>query len=148
MTDWSLDRPSFIMKPFHPREILRKTSCEIYQTYICTTLDSGVFTCIPNLYEHSLGRRECVQSAMKNEFPIVRTQNKVRWILTVTLTDILKSWVFKILQQTATRLIVRCYSGLTWKITVRGVNNCLNYCEICIIYTHFTNVAAGHLIQI
>jgi hypothetical protein len=63
MIDCSLGRPSFITKPFHPKEILRKTLCEIYYTFFFTTLDSGVF--IPNLYEHSLGRRECVQSAIK-----------------------------------------------------------------------------------
>ena len=33
------------------------------------------------------------------------------------------------------------------KITVRGMNNCLNYREIFIIYAHFTDVTADHLIQ-
>ena len=33
------------------------------------------------------------------------------------------------------------------KITVSVIPNCLNYCEIFIVYTIFTNVAAGRIIQ-
>jgi hypothetical protein len=33
------------------------------------------------------------------------------------------------------------------KITISGISNCLNYCEIFIVYTQFTNVSTGRVIQ-
>ena len=33
------------------------------------------------------------------------------------------------------------------KIAISGIHNCLNYCEIFIVYKRFTNVAAGRVIQ-
>jgi len=33
------------------------------------------------------------------------------------------------------------------KITVSVIPNCLNYCEVFVVYTQFTNVAAGCVIQ-
>jgi hypothetical protein len=42
------------------------------------------------------------------------------------------------------------YSGSSdapGKITLTGTPDCLNYCEIFIIYTLFTNVAAGRINQ-
>lgn len=33
------------------------------------------------------------------------------------------------------------------KITVSGINNCLNYCEKYVVYTQFTNMAASRIIQ-
>jgi hypothetical protein len=38
-------------------------------------------------------------------------------------------------------------SGATCgKTTISGVSNCLNYCEIFIVYTSFTNVSADCII--
>ena len=34
------------------------------------------------------------------------------------------------------------------KITVSGIPNYCNYCVIIIVYTEFTNVAVGHIIQL
>jgi hypothetical protein len=33
------------------------------------------------------------------------------------------------------------------KIAVSGTPNCLNYCEIFLLYTQFTNVTAGRIIK-
>jgi hypothetical protein len=33
------------------------------------------------------------------------------------------------------------------KITISGIHNCQNYCEIFIVYKHFANVVTGHVIQ-
>jgi len=51
MTDWSLDRPSFVTKMFYPKEILRKTTkcfslpqfkaVYLYQSYTNTILAEG-----------------------------------------------------------------------------------------------------------
>jgi len=35
----------------------------------------------------------------------------------------------------------------TWKIDNKWYTNCLNYCKIFILYTEFTNVASGRIIQ-
>ena len=37
--------------------------------------------------------------------------------------------------------------GARGKITINGIPNRVNYCVIFIVYTQFTNVAAGRVIQ-
>ena len=40
------------------------------------------------------------------------------------------------------------YCGLVReKITISGIHNCQNYCEIFIVHTQLTNMAAGRIIQ-
>jgi hypothetical protein len=42
-------------------------------------------------------------------------------------------------------LLLRTSSRATrGEITISVIYNCPNYCEICTVYTQFTNVAAGH----
>ena len=38
-----------------------------------------------------------------------------------------------------------CFAGRTWKN--KRYTNCLNYCDILMVYTQFSNVAAGRIIQ-
>jgi len=52
-----------------------------------------------------------------------------------------------ILWRKATPVIVGWFAGHTWKITVGGLLNCLIYCDIFIVYTQFTKVASGRIIQ-
>jgi hypothetical protein len=51
------------------------------------------------------------------------------------------------LWQRATYVIVDWYAICTWKITLNGIPNRLNYCVIFILYTSFTNVVAGSIIE-
>jgi len=51
--------------------------------------------------------------------------------------------------QRATPVIVGCSKAIHGKI-ISGTYNCLNYCEIFIVYEHtpFTNMVPGHKIQL
>ena len=40
-----------------------------------------------------------------------------------------------------------CLCGPTWKNNRSGIRNLLNYCVIFKVYTEFTNVAVGLIIQ-
>jgi len=56
-----------------------------------------------------------------------------------------KTWVSK-----GPHLLLWAGSKVTHGKIISGTYNCLNYCEIFIVYEHtpFTNVASGHIIQI
>ena len=71
-----------------------------YQTYTNTILAEE------NVFSPLWKKKECLS---------VRTQNNVRWILTVTFTEKLKSTFLNILWQRATSVIVCCFSDRTWK---------------------------------
>jgi hypothetical protein len=72
MTDWNLDRPSFITEMFHPKQILRKTTkffslpqfkaIYLYQTYMNTILaEENVFS---PLYK----KKACLSVRTQNNF--------------------------------------------------------------------------------
>jgi len=53
------------------------------------------------------------------------------------------------LWQRAAPIIVGWFTGHKWKkISVSGVPNCLYYWEIFIVYTEFTNVLMGCMLEI
>ena len=67
---------------------------------------------------------------------------------TLRLHLLYRAWVSKLFYRKGP-------SSLLWagslapreKITISGIVNCLNYCEIVVVYTQFTNVVAGRIIQ-